>query len=99
MHLKPNLVSIGNPTVAFDKKEFMPSVLMRSYLADKIIFFASKLTWLSKYKSHFSRMPIESYYVVSTDSSPSDIEAVSNIGAEKVDMRTQSWKDTLELKG
>lgn len=99
MDLKPNLVSIGNPTVEFDKKEFMPSVMMRTYLAGKIIFFASKLTWLSKYKKHFSKMPIESYYFISPDSSSEDIEAVANIGAEKVDMRTQLWKDKLELKG
>ncbi|MEH6671091.1 macro domain-containing protein [Halopseudomonas sp.] len=79
---KPNLLSIGNPVVAFDKKEFMPSVFTRIYLSEKVVFFASKLAWLERYKSQLKRISIDAYYCVSEISSPEDMKAVSDIGAK-----------------
>ena len=82
----PNLLSIGNPVVAFDKKEFMPSVFARMYLSEKVVFFASKLAWLERYKSQLKRIPIDAYYCASEISSPEDMKAVSDIGAKGFDL-------------
>lgn len=79
---KPNLLSIGNPVVAFDKKEFIPSVFTRIYLSERVVFFAGKLAWLEKYKSQLKRISIDAYYCVSEVSSPEDMKAVSDIGAK-----------------
>lgn len=83
---KPNLLSIGDPVVAFDKKEFMPSVFARMYLSDKVVFFASKLAWLERYKSQLKRISVDAYYCVSEIRSPEDMKAVSDIGAKCVDL-------------
>lgn len=83
---KPNLLSIGNPVVAFDKKEFMPSVFARMYLSEKVVFFASKLAWLEKYKSQLKRISVDAYYCVSEISSPEDIKAVLDIRAKGFDL-------------
>ncbi|WP_438280192.1 macro domain-containing protein [Pseudomonas alabamensis] len=83
---KPNLLSIGDPVVAFDKKEFIPSVFARMYLSERVVFFASKLTWLGRYKSQLKRVSIDAYYCVSELSSPEDMKAVSDIGAKGFDL-------------
>ena len=80
--VNPRLVSIGDPMVAFDRKEFMPSVMMRVHLASTVVFFAGKLAWLSKHKKHFLKNSIDSYYFPSSESSPKDIDAVLDIGAK-----------------
>ncbi|SDX87336.1 macro domain-containing protein [Nitrosomonas sp. Nm33] len=95
---KPNLLSIGNPVVAFDKKEFMPSVFARIHLSRKAVFFASKLAWLAKFKSQFARLSLDAYYYASQDSSPEDVAAVSDIGAEKFDFEFQLQKLFLDLE-
>lgn len=83
---KPNLLSIGNPVVAFDKKEFMPSVFARMYLSEKVVFFSGKLAWLERYKSQLKRISIDAYYCVSEISSPEDMKAISSIGAKGFDL-------------
>ncbi|CAI1931501.1 Macro domain [Serratia proteamaculans] len=86
---KPNLLSIGNPVVAFDKKEFMPSVFARIYLSGKVVFFASKLAWLDKYNIQLKKTSLNSYYYVSKSSSPEDLAAVSDIGAKEFNLDFQ----------
>lgn len=85
---KPNLLSIGNPVVAFDKKEFMPSVFARMYLSEKVVFFASKLAWLERYKSQLNRISIDAYYYIPEISTPEDMNAVSGIEAKGFDLDT-----------
>lgn len=80
----PHLISIGNPLTAFDRMEFMPSVLVRAYLAKKVVLFAKKLAWVKKSKKHFARASVDTYYFDSGDNSPEDVEAVSYIGAKKL---------------
>lgn len=86
---KPNLLSIGNPVVDFDKKEFMPSVFARIYLSRKVIFFASKLAWLGKFKNQLNQVPLDAYYYASESSSSEDVAAISDIGAKGFDLDVQ----------
>jgi O-acetyl-ADP-ribose deacetylase (regulator of RNase III) len=86
--VNPRLVSIGAPMVAFDRKEFIPSVMMRVHLASTVVFFAGKLAWLSKHKKHFLKNSIDSYYFPSDESSPKDIDAVLDIGAKSFSLET-----------
>ena len=87
---KPNLLSIGNPIVDFDKKEFMPSVFARIYLAKKVIFFANKLAWLEKFRNQLKRVSLDAYYFSSENSSSEDVAAISDIGAKGFDLAFQS---------
>ncbi|WP_186766935.1 macro domain-containing protein, partial [Serratia marcescens] len=89
---KPNLLSIGNPEVAFDKKEFMPSVFARMYLSGKVVFFASKLAWLEKYNGQLKRASLNLFFYESKCRSPQDVAAVSDIGAKGFDLDVQLGK-------
>nr|WP_315468499.1 macro domain-containing protein [uncultured Undibacterium sp.] len=84
-----NLLSIGNPIVDFDKKEFVPSVLARMYLSKRVIFFTSKLVWLRKFKNQFKRASIDTYYYASQNSSAADMAAILDIGATEFDLDVQ----------
>ncbi len=86
---KPNLLSIGNPVVGFDKKEFMPSVFARIYLSRRVVFFASNLVWLEKYKNKLKGASLDAYYYTSGSSSSKDVAAVSDIGAKELDLSFQ----------
>ncbi|WP_186151646.1 macro domain-containing protein [Burkholderia gladioli] len=83
---KPNLLSIGNPVVDFDKKEFIPSVFARIYLSRKVVFFSSKLAWLGKFKKQLNKIPLDAYYYASKNRSPEDVAAASDIGAKRFDL-------------
>ncbi|OQS33986.1 macro domain-containing protein [Chromobacterium haemolyticum] len=86
---KPNLLSMGNPVVDFDKKEFMPSVFARIHLSKQVVFFASKLAWLRKFKNQLKRASLDAYYYASENSSCEDVAAVSDIGAKEFDLDVQ----------
>ncbi|MGY3903785.1 macro domain-containing protein [Aeromonas lusitana] len=86
---KPNLLSIGNPIVGFDKKEFLPSVFARMHISNKIIFFSSKLDWLQKHKRKLTWSSLDTYYYVSDNSSPEDEAAALEIGAKRFDLNLQ----------
>lgn len=85
----PNLLSIGNPLVDFDTKEFVPSVLARMHLSRKVVFFASKLAWLAKFKSKLKRESLDIYYHASRNSSANDVAAILDIGAKEFDLDVQ----------
>ncbi|WP_161802689.1 hypothetical protein, partial [Serratia sp. 506_PEND] len=57
----------------------------RMCLSEKVVFFASKLAWLEKYKSQLKRISVDAYYYVSEISSPEDIKAVLDIRAKGFD--------------
>ena len=80
---KPNLISTGNPTISFDKKEFIPSVLTRIHLSERVMFFSDRIAWVRKFKNYFSSESIKVYYFDSMDSSSEDEIAAAEIGAVK----------------
>lgn len=83
---KPNLLSIGNPVVGFDKKEFMPSVFARICLSRRVVFFANNLSWLERYKNKLKGEALDAYYYTSGSSTSKDVAAVSGIGAKEFDL-------------
>lgn len=80
----PTLLSIGNPFEAFDKKEYLPSVLSRIYLARKIFFLTDRLSWLSKYEKKLSKDTIQSYFFSGIGLTEEDVAAAINSGAKEL---------------
>jgi len=84
---KLTLLSIGDPMGEFDKKEYLPSVLSRIYLANKNIFITERLSWLSKYENKLSKDAIDSYFVCNDGLSSDDVDAAINVGAKKLNCK------------
>jgi len=85
------LLSIGDPMRSFDKKEYLPSVLSRIYLADKNIFITNRLSWLSRYEKQIKKDGIKSYFIHYSEMGNEDLDAATAIGASELDL------DSLEL--
>jgi O-acetyl-ADP-ribose deacetylase (regulator of RNase III) len=81
---KPILLSIGNPYASFDKKEYMPAVLSRIYLAKNNIFTTNRLSWLSKYEKKIKKDGIQSYFYFHSGLKDEDIEAALKSGSKKL---------------
>lgn len=75
------LVSTGDPFESYDKKSFIPSVVIRMLLSRKVIFFTQKLTWVSKHSLVLSSSAPRYYYRVPAKLSIADERAVLGIGA------------------
>jgi O-acetyl-ADP-ribose deacetylase (regulator of RNase III) len=85
------LLSIGDPMRNFDKKEYLPSVLSRIYLAEKNIFITHRLSWLSRYENQLKKDGIKAYFIHYAEMDNEDLEAASAIGARELNL------DSLEL--
>lgn len=79
------LLSIGNPFDSFDRKAYMPSVLSRLFLSDKVIFTTDRLEWVSKQAKHISKSDSKFYYAGAL--SNSDTLAIEKISAEKIQIK------------
>jgi O-acetyl-ADP-ribose deacetylase (regulator of RNase III) len=80
------LLSIGDPMRTFDKKEYLPSVLSRIYLAKKNIFITHRLSWLSRYEKQLKKDGIESYFIHYSEMNNEDLDAATAIGACELDL-------------
>jgi len=83
---KLTLLSIGDPMESFDKKEYLPSVLSRIYLARKNIFITGRLSWLSKYEKQIRIDSIDSYFLYRISLTGDDYKAAVNSGAKRLDV-------------
>ncbi|MDC6491898.1 hypothetical protein EIG75_24215 [Pseudomonas syringae] len=59
----PRLLSIGDPLKDFDRSEYLPSVLARIYAPAAVVFFAYRLSWLSKFNRKILNNEIRAYYM------------------------------------
>ena len=57
------LLSIGDPFIEFDKKEYMQSVLARIYLSDIVFFTTPKLDWINKYNKKLMQYNGNMFYI------------------------------------
>ncbi len=76
------LLSIGNPFNSFDRKAYIPSVLSRLFLADKVVFTTSRLEWVSKQANHINKSDSKFYYT--DDLLEKDTLAIEKISAVRV---------------
>lgn len=83
---KLTLLSIGDPLESFDKKEYLPSVLSRIYLARKNIFITGRLSWLSKYEKQIRIDSIDSYFLYRISLTGDDYNAAVSSGAKRLDV-------------
>lgn len=57
------LLSLGDPFIDFDKKEYMSSVFARIFLSDIVLFTTPKLEWISKHKKKFTYFIGDMFYI------------------------------------
>jgi len=99
------LLSIGDPFIEFDKKEYMNSVLARIYLSDIVFFTTPKLDWIKKYNKKLMQYNGNMFYInykELTDSIKQDLLKLSikeiNKDAKtllpKFDLITKSYSKT-----
>lgn len=79
------LLSIGSPTDDFDKKEYLPSVLSRIFLAKKTFFLTNRLSWLERYSSLLQKNKISSYIFNDSELAVEDFNAAINSGAKVIE--------------
>lgn len=93
---KLTLLSIGDPMDSFDKKEYLPSVLSRIYLAKKNLFITDRLSWLSKYERKLNKDAIQSYFLFHDDLKNEDVMAAVNSGSKKLALNFVDDKAVME---
>jgi len=61
--LNISIFSTGNPFNNFDKKEYLPSVMSRIFMAKTVFLTTGNLFWLENQKSYFLDNKIKSYFL------------------------------------
>jgi len=91
------LLSIGSPMADFDKKEYLPSVLGRIFLAKKTLFLTNRLSWLERYSSQLKKNKIVSYFFNGAELAGEDFSAAINSGSKMIDLEDFGNKSMREL--
>lgn len=94
------LLSLGDPFIEFDKKEYMNSVLARIYLSDIVFFTTPKLDWIKKYNKKLSQYNGNMFYINYKEFSDSIKQDLFNLSIKEInkDARTLLPKFDLVLK-
>lgn len=79
-----SVLSIGDPFTAFDKKEYMPSVISRMCICKSVFFTTNRLKWIEKQRSIILKNKIHSYFVKYEALQNDDYFAAIGINAEPV---------------
>lgn len=79
------LLSIGSPMLEFDKKEYLPSVLSRIFLARQSLFLTNRLSWLERYRSQLKKNNIISYFYKGDELTVEDINAAIDSGSKMIE--------------
>jgi O-acetyl-ADP-ribose deacetylase (regulator of RNase III) len=79
-----SVLSVGDPFTAFDKREYMPSVLSRMFICKSVFFTTNKLKWLEKQRNVILKNKIHSYFVKYEALQNDDYFAAIGINAEPV---------------
>ncbi|EPQ9048094.1 macro domain-containing protein [Cronobacter turicensis] len=78
------ILSFGDPFVQFNRSEYLPSVLSRILLPQRVLFTASKLQWIKKHKEIILQNQVDSFFLIS-EVSDNDIEAANLIHSKAID--------------
>ncbi|OBT29323.1 hypothetical protein A9263_04500 [Vibrio cyclitrophicus] len=76
-----SVLSIGDPSKAFDRKEYLPSVLSRFFISRFVVFTTGKLKWLEKQNKIISKNEIISYFAHYEDLLKEDFLAAVEISS------------------
>ncbi|MDJ0475610.1 macro domain-containing protein [Pantoea eucalypti] len=81
-----SVFSLGNPFVQFNKNEYLPSVISRIFMSNKVFFTTNKLQWVRKYQKIIINNQIDSYFFIA-EASDNDIDAASSIKSKAIDVQ------------
>lgn len=56
-------ISMGNPSIEFDKKEYITSIFTRIYLSDVVLFTTPKLDWIKKHEKKFLKYNGKQFFI------------------------------------
>ncbi|HAS6204091.1 TPA: hypothetical protein I7162_21800 [Vibrio vulnificus] len=79
-----SILSIGDPFTAFDKREYMPSVLSRIFICKSVFFTTDRLKWIEKQRNIILNNKIHSYFVKYEELQNDDYLAAISINSEPV---------------
>lgn len=79
-----SILSIGDPFTAFDKREYIPSVLSRIFICKSVFFTTNRLKWIEKQRSIILKNKIHSYFVKYEELQNDDYLAAISINSEPV---------------
>lgn len=91
------LLSLGDPFVDFDKKEYMNSVFARIYLADIILFTTPKLDWIGKHKKKFTYFIGEMFYINYKELSREIKQNLSNLSMHEINKDAKTLLPKFDL--
>lgn len=83
---KLGLLSIGDPLKDFDKSQYLPSVLCRIYTSTAVMFFAPRLSWLTRFNEKMLKEGVESYFVDYECLGTEDVKAIKDLGAKPLSL-------------
>jgi O-acetyl-ADP-ribose deacetylase (regulator of RNase III) len=78
------IFSMGNPDNLFDKKEYIPSILARLYMADTIIVTTPKIDWIGKQASHFAKNNDSLFYISYSEQTNDERAIMAAIAAKSI---------------
>lgn len=81
-----SVLSIGDPFTAFDKREYMPSVLSRMLICKVVVFTTDRLKWLEKQRNVILKNEIRSYFVEYETLQHEDYVAALGVNAKPLDL-------------
>lgn len=77
-----SLFSVGDPFIDFDRKSFIPSTLLRVYMAKNVIITTPAIDWIFKYKKQFFRNNNKVFYVERDEIEKDYFLRLSDLGAK-----------------
>lgn len=79
-----SILSLGDPFTAFNKKEYIPSVLSRMFICKLVLFTTKNLKWLEKQRSIILKNKIDSYFIEYEELESEDYRVAISINSESI---------------
>lgn len=92
-----SVLSIGDPFVAFDKREYIPSVLSRMFICKSVFFTTNRLKWLEKQKNIILKNELQSYFIQYDELEKDDYFAAIGIRSEPVKLIGSDFSTEIKL--
>jgi O-acetyl-ADP-ribose deacetylase (regulator of RNase III) len=83
---KLTLLSIGDPSETFVKKEYIPSVIGRMLLSKTVVFTTGKLDWIEKHYKDISKSDSKKFFIDYSSLAEKDVSAVKKLGAYGIEL-------------
>jgi len=90
-------LSLGNPKIEFDRKEYITSVFARIYLSDIVLFTTPKLDWVKKHKIKFKKYNGDKFYINYQELSSDIKHTLKELLIKKINKDARTLKPKFEL--